>query len=110
MKTVSAVTRRWCAVGAFAMVLGIGAAGLEAAETTLTMWSHEASEPAKVAWREGAARNFEAKNPGVKVKITWYEKEALYAALKTALRAGQAPDLFYQGSGKVAPQSLAAGR
>jgi hypothetical protein len=33
--------------------------------------------------------------PGVKVKITWYEKSALYASLKTALRAGQAPDVFY---------------
>ncbi len=31
----------------------------------------------------------------MKVKITWYEKSALYAALKTALRAGQAPDVFY---------------
>ena len=34
-------------------------------------------------------------SPGVKVKITWYEKSALYASLKTALRAGQAPDVFY---------------
>jgi multiple sugar transport system substrate-binding protein len=29
------------------------------------------------------------------VKASWYEKTALYAALKTALRAGQAPDIFY---------------
>ena len=34
-------------------------------------------------------------HPGVKVKASWYEKNALYAALKTALRAGQAPDMFY---------------
>ena len=46
------------------------------------MWSHEADEPAKVAWREKAARNFEAKNPDVKVKITWYDKPALNAALQ----------------------------
>ena len=83
------------AVGVLVSVLVCGATPSPAADTTLNMWSHEASEPAKVAWRETAARNFEAKNPGVKVKITWYEKEALYAALKTALRAGQAPDLFY---------------
>jgi len=94
MNTIRAATRYWFAVGAFATVLGIGTT-VSAGETILTMWSHEASEPAKVAWREGAARTFEKKNPGVQVKITWYEKEALYAALKTALRAGQAPDLFY---------------
>jgi len=94
MNTIRAATRYWFAVGLLATVLGISTI-VWAGETTLTMWSHEASEPAKVAWREGAARTFEKKNPGVKVKITWYEKEALYAALKTALRAGQAPDLFY---------------
>ena len=94
MNTIRAATRYWFAVGLLATVLGISTI-VWAGETTLTMWSHEASEPAKVAWREGAARTFEKKNPGVQVKITWYEKEALYAALKTALRAGQAPDLFY---------------
>jgi multiple sugar transport system substrate-binding protein len=96
MNTIRAATLRWFAVGALVIALGISTSvSVSAGEITLTMWSHEASEPAKVAWREGAARNFEKKNPGVKVKITWYEKEALYAALKTALRAGQAPDLFY---------------
>ena len=40
-------------------------------------------------------RSSASSKPGVKVKITWYEKSALYAALKTALRAGQAPDVFY---------------
>ena len=94
MNAIKTTARRWFTVSAFATLVGIGAAA-SAGEITLTMWSHEASEPAKVAWRETAARNFEGKNPGVKVKITWYEKEALYAALKTALRAGQAPDLFY---------------
>jgi multiple sugar transport system substrate-binding protein len=85
---------RWLAAGG---VVGVFVAGVvvAAAETTITMWSHEADEPAKVAWREKAARNFEAKNPGVKVKITWYDKPALNAALKAALRAGQGPDIFY---------------
>lgn len=89
-------TLRWClAIGGLSCALGIGAIAPAAAETVITMWSHEASEPAKVAWREAAARNYEKKNPGVKVKITWYEKEPLFAALKAALRAGQAPDIFY---------------
>ena len=83
-----------------AAVLGLGTAiGLgpaaEAEEVTLQVWSHEADEPAKVAFRELAARNVEKAHPGVHVKITWYEKNPLYAALKTSLPAGQGPDVFY---------------
>ena len=88
MNAVKATIRYLLTVGVLVASLGIGTTYSVAGEITLTMWSHEASEPAKVAWRETAARNFEKKNPGVKVKITWYEKEALFAALKTALRAG----------------------
>ena len=64
-------------------------------DVTLTVWSHEADEPAKVALREQAARNLEASHPGVHVKITWYEKDGLNAALRTALPSGQGPDVFY---------------
>jgi multiple sugar transport system substrate-binding protein len=80
---------------ALAVALGLLTAVPAGAETVITMWSHEADQPSKVAWREAAARALEKKNPDVKVKITWYDKPALYAALKTALRAGQAPDIFY---------------
>src|SRR6266508_6932694 len=66
-----------------------------AQDVTLEVWSHEADEPAKVAFRELAARNLEKAHPGVKVKITWYEKNPLFAALKTALPAGKGPDVFY---------------
>ena len=83
------------ALGMLAAVLAIGGVHSALAETTLTLWSHEADEAAKVAWAETAARNFEKKNPGVTVKMTWYQKEALNAALKAALRAGQGPDILY---------------
>ena len=95
MSASRVLARGWLARGAVAAVLAVAVALPAAAETTITIWSHEADEPAKVAWREKAARNFEAKNPDVKVKITWYDKPALNAALKTALRAGQGPDIFY---------------
>lgn len=65
------------------------------AQTTITLWSHWADHDSKKAFVHDAAKRFEAKNPGVKVEITWYQKPALYAALKTALRARQAPDVFY---------------
>ena len=63
--------------------------------TTLSVWSHEADEPAKVAVREKVAREIERTHPGVHVKITWYDAEGLVVALKTALPAGQGPDIFY---------------
>jgi len=61
----------------------------------LTFWSHWAAEMPKREFVEAAIKDFEAKNPNIKLKQTWYEKTALYAGLKTALRAGQAPDIFY---------------
>lgn len=65
------------------------------AQVKLTLWSHWAAEKIKRDYVEDAIRRFEAANPGVKIEAQWYEKTALYAALKTALRAGTAPDLFY---------------
>lgn len=70
-------------------------APLAAAAQELTLWTHWAAEKIKREFVEDAIRRFEAANPGVTIKASWYEKTALYAALKTALRAGQAPDLFY---------------
>ncbi len=87
---------KWSAATAIAVGLSLGfGVQAKAEDTTVTVWTHEADEPAKVAFREMAARAVEAAHPGVKVKITWYEKEGLYTALKTALPAGQGPDVFY---------------
>ncbi|MDQ6620732.1 MAG: extracellular solute-binding protein [Pseudomonadota bacterium] len=65
------------------------------AQVKLTFWSHWAAEKIKRDFMEDAIKRFEAANPGVKIEASWYEKTALYAALKTALRAGTAPDIFY---------------
>jgi len=88
--------RRVVLSAAWAMSLCFGAlGGARAEDVTITVWSHEADEPAKVAWRGLAAQNFEKAHPGVKVKITWYEKDGLNSALRSALPAGQGPDVFY---------------
>lgn len=83
----------------YAIATVVAATGLVAqpvqADTALTLWSHWADQQAKVDFVTEAARAFEAANPGVKIEITWYQKEPLYAALKTALIAGQGPDIFY---------------
>jgi multiple sugar transport system substrate-binding protein len=76
------------------LAFGFGQAA-SAEDVTIQVWSHEADEPAKVALREAAAQNVEKAHPGVHVKITWYEKNPMYAALRTALPAGQGPDVFY---------------
>ena len=78
-----------------AAVIGIAGAATAAEVKQLTFWSHWAAEQPKRQFVEAAIRDFEAKHPDIKIKPTWYEKTALYAGLKTALRAGQAPDIFY---------------
>ena len=57
-----------------------------AEDVTLSEWSHEADEPAKVALREQAARNLAAKHPGLHVKIGWCEKNGLDAAPRSTTR------------------------
>jgi multiple sugar transport system substrate-binding protein len=71
------------------------------AETELTLWSHWADHETKVAFVEKAARMLEAKHPDVKVNITWYQKNPLYEALQSALRAGKGPDIFYLDPDRV---------
>src|SRR3954451_25037472 len=77
-----------------AAVFYVGAAHAQQTKE-LTLWTHWAAEQIKRQYVEEAIAEFEKKNPGIKIKASWYEKNALYAALKTALRAGQAPDIFY---------------
>ena len=90
------IASRFAAALLFVISLGLAASPRARAEdVTLNVWTHEADEDAKVAFRELAAKNLEAAHPGVHVKITWYEKNPLLAALKTALPAGQGPDVLY---------------
>ena len=91
------LTRRYLVTAVVVMAVAFGGAMSKATaeDVTLTVWSHEADELGKVAFRELAARNLEKSHPGLHVKITWYEKNPLIAALKTALPAGQGPDAFY---------------
>ena len=82
---------------AAACIVALGAPTKASAQQTkeLTLWTHWAAEQIKRQYVEDAIADFEKKNPGIKIKASWYEKNALYAALKTALRAGNAPDIFY---------------
>ena len=87
--------RSWMAAAALAGATLTGATLPAQAERELTLWSHWADHETKVAFVEKAARELESRHADVTVKITWYQKNPLYAALQSALRAGQGPDLFY---------------
>ena len=88
---------RTIAAVAVACLLAIGVRAPAQAQQAkeLNLWTHWAAEQIKRQFVEEAIAAFEKSNPGTKIKASWYEKTALYAALKTALRAGQAPDIFY---------------
>ena len=84
--------RLFASMAAFATTVAILTAPAPAsAQTEVTLWSHWAAEKIKRDFVEDAIRRFEEKNPGVKIKASWYEKTALYAALKTALRGPVSP-------------------
>lgn len=95
-QSFAAVARRGAlAVSTIVVALGLLLGPLPASAQEVTLWTHWAAEKIKREFVEDAIRQFESANPGVKIKVSWYEKTALYAALKTALRAGQGPDIFY---------------
>jgi len=72
----------------------LGAIAVEA-KTTLTMWSHFADHQAVRALYSELEKTFERENPDVDLEMTFYEKNALFAAQMTALRAGVGPDILY---------------
>ncbi len=71
-----------------------------AAPVTLKLWSHWADQDNKKAVVTQAAKNFEAKNPNVKVEITWWQKADMWVAMRNAFTAGEGfPDVFYYDTG-----------
>jgi ABC-type glycerol-3-phosphate transport system substrate-binding protein len=64
--------------------------------TELQWWSHWAIEDNKKVVLFEAKRQFEAKNPGHTVTITFYEKKNMFTTLRAAFTAGSGfPDVVY---------------
>ncbi|MBP1776207.1 MAG: transporter substrate-binding protein [candidate division NC10 bacterium] len=62
----------------------------------LSWWSHWATQDTKKVVLNEAKRRFEAKHPGDKVTITYYEKKNMWPILRAAFTAGSGfPDVFY---------------
>jgi multiple sugar transport system substrate-binding protein len=93
--------------GALAM-LALGALVAPAwGQTNITMWSNWPDEPAKKGWVEERVADFEKANPQCTVKLSFIPKADLYTQAKSAVRTGQAPDVFYMEPDQ--PEFLAGG-
>jgi raffinose/stachyose/melibiose transport system substrate-binding protein len=83
-------------------------AGAAAAETTIK-WLHLEENPAQVKIWEEVARDFEAKNPGVKVEMQFLENEAYKAKLPSMLQSKDRPHIIYSWAGGVLKSQIEAG-
>jgi raffinose/stachyose/melibiose transport system substrate-binding protein len=96
---------RRAAMAAAGLMLTAGAA---AAETTIK-WLHLEVNPTQVKIWEEVARDFEAKNPGVKVEMQFLENEAYKAKLPTVLQSKDRPHIIYSWAGGVLKSQIEAG-
>ncbi|MGI5269474.1 extracellular solute-binding protein [Nonomuraea sp. CA-218870] len=110
--------KRTCALIA-AAVLVAGCGGGQTATTepgdggspgkvTLEWWHLSTSDPLKTIW-ETRAKEFQAANPHVTVKMTVLENEAYKSKLTTLTQSGKAPHVFATWGGGVLKQQIDAG-
>src|SRR5215469_6428743 len=83
-------------------------AATASAQTTVK-WLHIETNPAQVKIWEEVARDFEAKNPGVKVEMQFLENEAYKAKLPTILQSKDRPHIIYSWAGGVLKAQVEAG-
>jgi len=77
----------------------IGPAPPQPAGVTINLWTIWNAEPRRSALAE-IVKDFEAANPGVRVKVTSYEPDAYKTTIKVALGGGQPPDIYFVWSGE----------
>jgi multiple sugar transport system substrate-binding protein len=86
--------------GRLALVMAATLAGMAgtahaADPTQITMWSNWPDEPAKKQWVTDRVHDFEAADKECSVKLNFIPKADIYTQAKSAVRTGQAPDIFY---------------
>lgn len=92
-------------VGAVALAVSADSAF---AQTTVR-WLHIEANPVVVKLWEEVARDFEAKNPGVKVEMQYLENEAYKAKAPTLLQSRDRPHVIYSWAGGVLKAQVEAG-
>jgi raffinose/stachyose/melibiose transport system substrate-binding protein len=80
-----------------------------AAAETVVKWLHIEANPAQVKIWEEVARDFEAKNPGVKIEMSFLENEAYKAKAPTLLQSKERPHIIYSWAGGVLKSQVEAG-
>jgi multiple sugar transport system substrate-binding protein len=104
MKAVRAI-----GVGAILAIATAAYGGQAAAQepTQITLWSNWPDEPAKKNWVTARVEDFQAANKQCSVKLSFIPKADIYTQAKSAVRTGQAPDIFYMEPDQ--PEFLAGG-
>jgi multiple sugar transport system substrate-binding protein len=90
------------AIALAAALLALAAAPAMAQPQTLTMWSHWPDEASKRGFIEERVKQFEAATPQCKVNLQFVQKADLYTSVKTSVRTGQAPDIFWLEPDEIA--------
>ena len=85
------------------LLAGLGMAGTAFAQPqSITMWSHWPDEVSKRTFVEERVKQFEAATPQCKVNLQFIQKADLYTSVKTSVRTGQAPDIFWLEPDEIA--------
>jgi multiple sugar transport system substrate-binding protein len=101
-KPAASRTRTQRRMGLIVAVLAAVLAPLAQADQTVTMWSHWPDEASKRGFVEAQVKAFEAATPSCKVNLQFIQKADLYTSAKTAVRTGQAPDIFWLEPDEIA--------
>jgi raffinose/stachyose/melibiose transport system substrate-binding protein len=83
--------------------------GLSTAYAEDVNWLHITPESEELDIMTAAAREYEALNPGITIKMQFLENEAFKAKLTTLLQSNDAPDIFYSWGGGVLSEQAEAG-
>ena len=105
MKMMKLAGLKRAVLAATLMLLTAGAAS---AQTTIR-WLHLEVNPNQVKIWEDVAREFEAKNPGVKIETQFLENEAYKAKLPSMLQSKDRPQIIYSWAGGVLKSQIEAG-
>lgn len=89
-------------VGTLACAALVGPVLAQTSQQSITMWSHWPDEQSKRSFVEERVKKFEAATPQCKVNLQFIQKSDLYASVKTSVRTGQAPDIFWLEPDEIA--------
>jgi multiple sugar transport system substrate-binding protein len=89
-------------VGVSALATCAGMVQAQTTQQSISMWSHWPDEQSKRGFIEERVKAFEAATPQCKVNLQFIQKSDLYTSVKTSVRTGQAPDIFWLEPDEIA--------